>query len=61
MADAQKGDEGSYVAAGGLRYPARVTGVGPPGFVDLEVDVGTKERWPLRAIREKQFEPGRKP
>lgn len=51
----QVGDEGEYRAISGGRYPAKVTGIGPDGFVDLAVDVGTKDRWPLRAIRVDRF------
>lgn len=51
----QVGDEGYYRAIGGGRYPAKVTGIGPDGFIDLAVDVGTKDRWQLRAIRADRF------
>lgn len=53
----QVGDEGYYRAIGGGRYPAKVIAMGPEGFIDLEVDVRTKEPWPLHAIGEHRFEP----
>lgn len=57
MADAQKGDEIAYRSIAGPVYDAVVTAVGPPGFVDLDVEIGAKEPWPLRAIRQDRLQP----
>lgn len=54
------GDEGEYLAIGGARYPAKVKSLGPDGFIDLDVDIGTKDHWPLHAIRENRFEQKRR-
>ena len=56
MADVQKGDEVSYRSLAGPVYDAVVTGVRPSGFVDLAVDVGAKEPYPLIGVRADRIE-----
>ena len=46
-----KGDTVAYKSFAGTVYTAVVAEVGPEGFVDLDVDAGTKEPVRLTAIR----------
>lgn len=50
MADVRKGDSVSYRSMAGPVYEAVVTGIGPEGFVDLDVHIGGQEPIPLRAV-----------
>ena len=60
MADVQKGDEVFYRSLAGPVYDAVVTRVRDAGFVDLDVDIGTKEPFPLHAIRIERIGPSEK-
>ena len=46
-----------YSSWAGPIYPAVVTKVGPPGYVDLAVNIGAKEPWPLTAVRVERIKP----
>lgn len=48
----QKDDRVTYRSPfSGCEFPAIVTAVRDGGFVDLKVNVGAKEPWPLLAVR----------
>jgi hypothetical protein len=53
----RKGDAVAYRSIAGPVYAAVVADVRPCGFVDLDVNVGTKEPVRLNAIREDRIEP----
>lgn len=45
-----------YRSIAGPRYDAVIIGVGPRGFVDLNVDIAAKDPWPLKSVRVQRIE-----
>ena len=52
-----RGDRVKYRSIAGPVYDAVVVAVEPAGFVSLDVDIGGKEPWPIKAVRVERVEP----
>lgn len=58
VAGFRSGDGVIYRSFSGDVYDAVVSGIGPEGYVNLDVTIpGCKDAWPLRAVRVERVEP----
>lgn len=54
-------DQVTYRSIGGPYYPAKIVAEGPPGFFDLEVDIGRREPVLVRKAAAERIEPAINP